>query len=119
MDHLKKCWLPENKHRWRCEIFPPPPRLPLLLLLLLLLLLFLLLLLLLLLLILLLLIHLLLLLVPQADVILVVTCAIRENAENKVWLRLNHFRNLKLKRKSRGSDNPPLRVGVLGQTGMT
>lgn len=31
----------------------------------------------------------------QADVIFVNTCAIRDNAERKVWERLNHFKNLK------------------------
>ncbi len=34
-----------------------------------------------------------------ADVILVNTCAIRENAEAKVWQRLGAFKNMKNKRK--------------------
>lgn len=47
----------------------------------------------------------------QADVILAVTCSIRENAERKVWSRLDFFRSLKRKRSR---DLPPLKVGVLG-----
>jgi len=43
----------------------------------------------------------------EADVILVNTCAIRENAETKVWNRLKEFRHLKREKKS-------LTVGVLG-----
>ena len=43
----------------------------------------------------------------QADVILVNTCSIRENAETKVWNRLKEFRSLK-------KTNKELTVGVLG-----
>jgi tRNA-2-methylthio-N6-dimethylallyladenosine synthase len=43
----------------------------------------------------------------SADVILVNTCSIRENAETRVWGRLDVFRQLKKK-------NPSLLVGVLG-----
>ncbi|CAB3360477.1 Hypothetical predicted protein [Cloeon dipterum] len=46
-----------------------------------------------------------------ADVILVVTCAIREGAETKVWNQLRNYRGLK---KKRNRDKPPLRIGVLG-----
>lgn len=42
-----------------------------------------------------------------ADIILVNTCSIRENAETKVWNRLKEFRGLKTQNKS-------LTVGVLG-----
>ena len=42
-----------------------------------------------------------------ADIILVNTCSIRENAETKVWNRLKEFRALKAQNKS-------LTVGVLG-----
>lgn len=49
----------------------------------------------------------------QADVILAVTCAIRENAERKVWARLDLFRQMKL-RRSLQVERPPLQVGVLG-----
>lgn len=43
----------------------------------------------------------------SADVILVNTCSIRENAETKVWNRLKEFRSLK-------KTNQDLTVGVLG-----
>jgi tRNA-2-methylthio-N6-dimethylallyladenosine synthase len=43
----------------------------------------------------------------SADVILVNTCSIRENAETKVWNRLKEFRHLK-------KSNSDLTVGVLG-----
>jgi tRNA-2-methylthio-N6-dimethylallyladenosine synthase len=43
----------------------------------------------------------------SADLILVNTCAIRDNAEAKVWERLKHFRHLKRK-------NRDLTVGLLG-----
>lgn len=42
-----------------------------------------------------------------ADVVLVNTCSIRENAETKVWNRLKEFRSLK-------KENQDLTVGVLG-----
>ena len=43
--------------------------------------------------------------------ILAVTCAIRDNAERKIWSRLDYFRSLKRKRLR---TMPPLRVGLLG-----
>eukprot|EP00731_Ephydatia_muelleri_P032067 Em0023g574a len=49
--------------------------------------------------------------IHEADVILAVTCAIRENAEKKVWSRLDYFKSLKRKRPS---SQPPLKVGLLG-----
>lgn len=45
--------------------------------------------------------------IDEADVILVNTCSIRENAETRVWGRLDVFRQLKKKK-------PSLLVGVLG-----
>ena len=48
----------------------------------------------------------------QADVILAVTCAVRENAEKKVWYRLDFFQSLK---RARPRNLPPLKVGVLGE----
>ena len=35
----------------------------------------------------------------------------RDNAEKKVWSRLDYFKSLK---RSRSRDTPPLKVGVLG-----
>ena len=46
--------------------------------------------------------------------ILAVTCSIRENAENKIWNRLNYFKGLKRKRPK---ILPPLKVGLLGGDG--
>ncbi|KAL4432197.1 hypothetical protein ABPG77_005959 [Micractinium sp. CCAP 211/92] len=47
-----------------------------------------------------------------ASVILCNTCAIRENAEAKVWQRLGFYKNLKA--AARRGQRPPLVVGVLG-----
>ncbi|XP_063152869.1 mitochondrial tRNA methylthiotransferase CDK5RAP1 isoform X1 [Candoia aspera] len=47
----------------------------------------------------------------EADVVLLVTCSIREKAEQTVWNRLRTFTALKAKRQcSQG----PLRIGILG-----
>ncbi|XP_003229395.1 mitochondrial tRNA methylthiotransferase CDK5RAP1 [Anolis carolinensis] len=47
----------------------------------------------------------------EADVILLVTCSIREKAEQTIWNRLKHLKTLKLKRPaSQGA----LRIGILG-----
>src|SRR3954469_24038103 len=43
----------------------------------------------------------------EADLILLNTCAIRDNAESKIWQRLRQFKNNK-------RDNPDLIIGVLG-----
>ena len=43
----------------------------------------------------------------DADVILFMTCSIRENAEQKIWNKLRELRFLKLKR-------PQIRIGILG-----
>lgn len=47
----------------------------------------------------------------DADIVLLMTCAIREGAEGKIWHRLGQLRTMKQSRKSRNSD---LIVGVLG-----
>ncbi|XP_033098301.1 CDK5RAP1-like protein [Anneissia japonica] len=49
--------------------------------------------------------------VKKADVILLMTCAIRENAETKIWNRLQHFRSLK---ESRRRKDMPVKIGLLG-----
>uniref|UniRef100_A0A8D8TD75 CDK5RAP1-like protein n=1 Tax=Cacopsylla melanoneura TaxID=428564 RepID=A0A8D8TD75_9HEMI len=48
----------------------------------------------------------------EADVILVMTCAIRENAEGKVWERLKSYRSIKQANKK--SRTFPLKIGILG-----
>lgn len=47
----------------------------------------------------------------SADVVLLNTCAIRENAESKIWNRLVHLRAEKSKRRKTSS---PLVIGILG-----
>lgn len=37
----------------------------------------------------------------DADVVLLNTCAIRENAESKIWQRLGYFKNLKVQRRAK------------------
>jgi tRNA-2-methylthio-N6-dimethylallyladenosine synthase len=51
----------------------------------------------------------------EADLILTNTCAIRENAEAKIWQRLKYFASLRKKGKKNQSRLPgyPL-IGVLG-----
>ena len=45
--------------------------------------------------------------IHDADIILVNTCSIRENAEQRVWGRLDVFKQVKKK-------NPAVKVGVIG-----
>ncbi|XP_066259811.1 CDK5RAP1-like protein [Euwallacea similis] len=47
----------------------------------------------------------------DADVVLIVTCAIRDSAEEKIWNKLNYIRGLKNKRSKK---KPSLKVGILG-----
>jgi len=46
----------------------------------------------------------------KADVILVVTCSIREKAEDKIWKRLKNLKRLKLRHESRQYP----KIGILG-----
>src|SRR5690554_6661409 len=45
--------------------------------------------------------------INEADVILINTCSVRDNAEQKIWNRLNHIKSLKKKNKN-------LKVGIIG-----
>ncbi|KAL5277210.1 CDK5RAP1 family protein [Megaselia abdita] len=47
----------------------------------------------------------------DADVILIMTCSVREGAESKIWNRLKHLQPMKNKR---GKKHGPLQIGVLG-----
>ncbi|XP_040186509.1 mitochondrial tRNA methylthiotransferase CDK5RAP1 [Rana temporaria] len=47
----------------------------------------------------------------EADVILLVTCSIREKAEQTIWNRLKQLAHLK---KTRNKSQGPLRIGMLG-----
>lgn len=49
--------------------------------------------------------------IDQADVILIVTCAIRDSAEERIWSRLD---TLRYYRKNRLKDRPSLKIGILG-----
>ncbi|GAB0097998.1 CDK5RAP1-like protein [Sergentomyia squamirostris] len=49
--------------------------------------------------------------VKYADIILLITCAIREGAEAKIWTRLHHLSIYKSKRPKNAD---PLQIGVLG-----
>jgi tRNA A37 methylthiotransferase MiaB len=55
--------------------------------------------------------------VEEADVILVVTCAIREGAETKVWNKLKHLKALK-KAREKQHLKPQLKIGILGRNDM-
>ena len=46
----------------------------------------------------------------EADVILIMTCAIREGAEQKIWNKLRNFKHLKRSKKTANN----LKIGVLG-----
>lgn len=49
--------------------------------------------------------------INDADVIFLVTCAIRDSAEEKIWNKLNNLKGL---RKNRSKDKPSLKIGVIG-----
>ncbi|XP_053659114.1 CDK5RAP1-like protein [Anopheles marshallii] len=48
----------------------------------------------------------------EADIVLMMTCAIREGAEDTVWNRLKHLRLMKQKREA--NEGKSLQIGVLG-----
>jgi len=53
--------------------------------------------------------------IRDSDVILLMTCSIREGAEQKIWNRLNFLKSLKLARqKLRSARLPPVKIGILG-----
>ncbi|KAG8234319.1 hypothetical protein J437_LFUL013059 [Ladona fulva] len=49
----------------------------------------------------------------DADVVLIITCAIREGAEDKIWNKLNYLKGLKNARRKLKT-KPHMRIGVLG-----
>ncbi|XP_076047037.1 mitochondrial tRNA methylthiotransferase CDK5RAP1-like [Oratosquilla oratoria] len=51
--------------------------------------------------------------IEDADIILVVTCSIREGAEQKIWNKLDLYNGLKNKRMKK-KNQTPLKIGVLG-----
>lgn len=52
--------------------------------------------------------------IREADIILLMTCAIRDNAESKVWNKLRHLKYLK-KNRLRYKKKPSLKIGILGE----
>lgn len=51
--------------------------------------------------------------VHEADVVLVMTCSIREGAEQKIWNKLDYLRGLKNKRMAH-KKLTPMKIGILG-----
>lgn len=49
--------------------------------------------------------------VTEADIVLILTCAIREGAEGKIWERLRILRSLRRKGKTKKG----LKIGLLGK----
>lgn len=49
----------------------------------------------------------------EADIVLTNTCAVRDNAESKVWQRLKYFQSIRVKNRVKGKRLTPI-VGVLG-----
>ena len=49
----------------------------------------------------------------EADVVLTNTCAVRDNAEAKVWSRLKYFHSVRVKNRIKGQAYTPM-IGVLG-----
>lgn len=50
----------------------------------------------------------------KADVILMMTCSIRDGAEQKIWRKLNILKQYKKKRQRNSENLPPLKIGILG-----
>ena len=50
----------------------------------------------------------------QSDVVLIMTCSIRDGAEQKIWKRLEYLKFLKRKR-SHDKSSPPMKIGILGK----
>lgn len=50
----------------------------------------------------------------EADIFLVMTCAIREGAETKIWHRLDHLRGFKNRRAFSKNRQNPVKIGILG-----
>lgn len=49
----------------------------------------------------------------EADIVLIVTCAIRESAESKIWHRLVYLNSIKIKR-AKLKNKPKMKIGILG-----
>lgn len=49
--------------------------------------------------------------IRQADIVMIITCAIREGAETKIWNRLRHIAAIK---RNRSAKHGPFQVAILG-----
>ncbi|KAI0225587.1 CDK5 regulatory subunit-associated protein 1 [Lamellibrachia satsuma] len=49
--------------------------------------------------------------IKESDVVLVMTCAVRDGAEQKIWNRLEYLKSLK---KNRSKHKTPFNIGILG-----
>lgn len=49
--------------------------------------------------------------IKESDVVLVMTCAVRDGAEQKIWNRLEYLKSLK---KKRSKHKAPFNIGILG-----
>lgn len=52
--------------------------------------------------------------INDADVVLIITCAIREGAENKIWNRLSYLNGIRKQRRNREPTRPHMKIGILG-----
>lgn len=50
----------------------------------------------------------------QADVVLLMTCSIRESAEQTIWERLTKLRTIKNRRNRKLNSRPAMKIGLLG-----
>lgn len=48
----------------------------------------------------------------EADVVLIITCAIREGAESKIWNKLQYLKGLNHVRQR--NKKPEMKIGILG-----
>lgn len=54
--------------------------------------------------------------VKDSDIILLMTCSVRENAEEKIWNKIRYYKHLKLARQllPRTAVKTPVKIGILG-----
>lgn len=50
--------------------------------------------------------------VEEANIVLLITCSIRDNAEQKIWNKLQMLNGVRKKRSKR----QPMKIGLLGTT---
>ncbi|XP_017777292.1 PREDICTED: CDK5RAP1-like protein [Nicrophorus vespilloides] len=50
----------------------------------------------------------------DADVVLIITCAIREGAETKIWNRLEYLKGIRNQKLKKSKNATPMKIGILG-----